>query len=126
MLLSQADATLLKAQIRAGTAYWRLGNFEAAADRYKAACSGAEAPQEAAQKLAALQDFAARVEQVWLLHFSCHAPPASCIHLAPGMLHAGACQKLSRVRVGMASLVGSCMRVAEQHLAWHVSSCTQA
>lgn len=53
----QLDPGLLKAHIRAGTAHWKLGELDAAAQRYAYVCGQPGAPQDAFTRRNELEQF---------------------------------------------------------------------
>lgn len=54
---AQADPSLLKAYVRAGTAHWKLGDLEAAAGKYEYACNQPNPPPEAFTRREELKQF---------------------------------------------------------------------
>lgn len=53
----QADAGLLKAHLRMGTAYWKLGDLTAATEKYTYVAAQPSPPAEVFAKLDALKSF---------------------------------------------------------------------
>lgn len=60
----QADPDFYRAEIRAGVAHWRLGNVEAAAQKFDQVCSISGAPQEAFDRKRELESFVLLKSQV--------------------------------------------------------------
>lgn len=55
--MRQADPGLLKAQLRSGVSFWRLGMLEDARASFEGLASRPDAPADTAEKLAELQAF---------------------------------------------------------------------
>ena len=56
----------MRAEIRAGIAHWRLGGFDAAAQKFELVCSSPQAPQEAFDMKKQLEVFVVLKSQVGL------------------------------------------------------------